>query len=191
TSWNEQGSAGLVGPATDPQVLSAIRRAAPDLPILCPGVGAQGGDVEAAVAAGLDSSGAGLLINVSRAIMEAHDPGEAARQWRDRMEAARAGRRTAERPTQPGGELAEVLMEMFDIVAIKFEPVTLKSGLESPYYNNLRILASYPHLLRKVASLMSDTMRSAGVAPDILIGIAEAGIPLAVALSQETGLPAG
>jgi uridine monophosphate synthetase len=69
--------------------------------------------------------------------------------------------------------------------------VTLKSGLVSPYYNNLRILASYPSLMQEVAGLMSQTLRRAGLAPDILIGIAEAGIPLAVALSQHTGIPAG
>ena len=61
----------------------------------------------------------------------------------------------------------------------------------SPYYNNLRILASYPRLMRKVAGLMAETMKRVGVRPDVLIGIAEAGIPLAVALSLHTGLPAG
>src|SRR5207253_9188186 len=57
--------------------------------------------------------------------------------------------------------------------------------------NNLRILASYPRLLRQVAALMAETMQEAEISPDILIGIAEAGIHLAVALSQHTGIPAG
>jgi uridine monophosphate synthetase len=189
-NWNESGSVGLVGPATDPAVLDAIRRSAPYLPILCPGVGAQGGDLNAAVAAGLDPHGAGLLINVSRAIMEASDPGIAAREWRDLLEAARMGvseARNAKRDTL----LEDVVLEMYRIGAIRFEPVTLKSGLVSPYYNNLRILTSYPPLLRKVANLMSSRMRDAGLAPDIVIGIAEAGIPLGVALSQYTGIPGG
>src|SRR5215203_5222449 len=89
--WNENGGVGLVGPATDPQVLAEIRRNAPELPILCPGVGAQGGDLQAAVSAGLDGHGAGIVVNVSRGITEAVDPGAAAREWRDRMEKARAG----------------------------------------------------------------------------------------------------
>src|SRR5207249_6031421 len=135
---------------TEPEVLGRVRRAAPDLPILCPGVGAQGGDLEAAVRAGLDAQGGGLLINVSRAIMEAADPGEAARNWRDRLQAARTSTRGA-RETAIGGDLAGAVLEMFDIGAIRFEPTTLKSGLVSPYYNNLRILASYPRLMRKVA----------------------------------------
>lgn len=188
--WNEAGNIGLVGPATEPSVLARIRQAAPELPILCPGVGAQGGDVDAAVAAGLDANGAGLLINVSRAVMEAADPGEAARNWRDTMNEARTRRTDVSMTAQPS-LIEDVIKQMYEIGAIRFEPVTLKSGLVSPYYNNLRVLASYPPLLRKVSALMSDTMQAAGVRPDILVGIAEAGIPLAVALSQHTGIPAG
>ena len=191
--WNSEGNVGLVAPATDPGVLAKVRQAAPAIPILCPGVGAQGGEVEAAVEAGLDSNGAGLLINVSRAILEASDPGEAARNWRDQMEVVRTRHKEQGGLTKTAhkSEISDIVKELFDIGAIRFEPVTLKSGLVSPYYNNLRLLASYPPLLRKVASAMARTMEQAGVKPDVLIGIAEAGIPLAVALSQETGIPAG
>lgn len=192
--WNKAGNVGLVAPATDPRVLAEVRAAAPRLPILCPGVGAQGGEVEAAVHAGLDADGAGLLINVSRAIMEAPDPGEAARRWRDQMERARQGSGVRGQGLGVGGQEArirDVVVEMFRIGAIRFEPVTLKSGLVSPYYNNLRLLASYPPLLRKTSRLLAETMRAARVEPDVLIGIAEAGIPLAVGLSQHTGIPAG
>jgi uridine monophosphate synthetase len=188
--WDEVGSVGLVGPATDSEVLAAIRRAAPHLPILCPGVGAQGGDLNAAVEAGLNKNGAGMVINISRPIMEAPDPGLAAREWRDAMEAARIGIREPA-AAKSRSLLEEVVIEMFKIGAIKFEPVTLKSGLVSPYYNNLRLLSSYPRLLRKVAQLMSSKMAEDGLRPDIVVGIAMAGIPLAVALSQYTGIPGG
>jgi uridine monophosphate synthetase len=176
--WNQAGNVGLVAPATDPRVLADVRQAAPHVPILCPGVGAQGGDLEAAVEAGLDAEGAGHLINVSRAIMEAPDPGQAAREWRDRLEAARTSTKPdgyAKRDTRYA--IRDVVIEMFKIGAIKFEPVTLKSGLVSPYYNNLRILSSYPRLLRDVAKLMADKMLDDGLKPDIVVGIAEAGIP--------------
>src|SRR6185295_6173060 len=83
TEWNESRSLGLVAPATEPEVLARVRQVAPDVPVLCPGVGAQGGDLEAAVHAGLDANGGGLLINVSRGIMDAPDRAAAARQWRD------------------------------------------------------------------------------------------------------------
>ncbi len=190
SGWNASGNVGLVAPATDPHVLGEVRRAAPHLPILCPGVGAQGGEAEAAVLAGLNPMGAGLLINVSRGIMEAPDPGEAARHWRERLEQARA-KYVPERKHGRARALHDVVNEMFNIGAIRFEEVTLKSGLVSPYYTDLRVLGSYPALLRKVAALMASTVQDANLSPDILIGIAMAGIPLAVALSQHTGIPAG
>ena len=191
--WNENGNVGLVAPATEPRVLAEVRRTALDLPILCPGLGAQGGDLQAAVSAGLDANGAGLLINVSRGITEAPDPAEAAREWRDRLETARQQAQSSriEDRSPNHSPLRDVIVEMFNIGAIKFEPVQLKSGLVSPYYNNLRILSSYPRLLRAVAGLMGKTMREANIKPDIVVGIAEAGIPLAVALSQHTEIPGG
>ena len=54
-SWNEAGNCGLVVGATYPQELRAIRSLCPDMPMLVPGVGAQGGDLEAAVAAAVDA----------------------------------------------------------------------------------------------------------------------------------------
>ena len=114
TEWNQGGGIGLVAPATEPQVLARVRAAAPDMPILCPGVGAQGGDIEAAVRAGLDSRGGGLLINVSRAIMDAPDRAEAARNWRDNMQSARASAPNAQ-AVGAGSDLASAIVEMFDI----------------------------------------------------------------------------
>lgn len=190
--WNESGNVGVVAPATEPTVLARVRQTAPDLPILCPGVGAQGGDLEAAVAAGLDANGTGLIINISRGIMEAPDPGDAAREWRDRIRAAKANSRQQAQVTQkPPTKLERVVLELYDIGAIRFESFTLKSGLTSPYYNNLRILSSYPRLLRDVAGLMAETMEAANLRPDIVVGIAHAGVPLGVALSLYTGIPGG
>jgi uridine monophosphate synthetase len=192
--WNTSGNVGLVAPATEPRVLARVRQTAPEMPILCPGVGAQGGDLEAAVAAGVDANGRGLLINISRGIMEAADPGQAARDWRDRIRAVakEGGRQSAESVGQKAqSKLEQVVLELFDIGAIRFESFTLKSGLVSPYYNNLRILSSYPKLLRDVASLMAETMAKANLKPDIVVGIAAAGVPLGVAVSQYTGIPGG
>jgi len=71
--WNRFGNCGLVVGATYPQELSTIRSMCPDLPILIPGVGAQGGNLEASVIAGVDTSGEGAIISVSRAILYADD----------------------------------------------------------------------------------------------------------------------
>ncbi len=69
--WNTNGNCGLVVGATHPDELRGIRKAAPDLPILIPGVGAQGGDLEASVLEGTDAAGEAALINSSRGILYA------------------------------------------------------------------------------------------------------------------------
>ena len=69
--WNVSGELGLVVGATFPDELARVRALAPRLPLLVPGVGAQGGDVNATVRAGLDADGYGLVINSSRAILYA------------------------------------------------------------------------------------------------------------------------
>jgi orotidine-5'-phosphate decarboxylase len=70
-SWNGNGNCGLVVGATHPGELRGVRKAAPDLPFLIPGVGAQGGDVEASVMEGTDGAGEMAVINSSRAILYA------------------------------------------------------------------------------------------------------------------------
>jgi len=69
--WNYNGNVVLVAGATYPAELAAIRTIVGDMPLLVPGVGAQGGDVEAVLSHGLDSRGAGLIINSSRGILYA------------------------------------------------------------------------------------------------------------------------
>ncbi len=83
--WNSRGNVGLVVGATFPETLAEVRLNAPDLWYLVPGVGAQGGDLEAALRSGLRPDGQGLLVNVSRAVARADDPGKAAAGLRDQM----------------------------------------------------------------------------------------------------------
>jgi orotidine-5'-phosphate decarboxylase len=71
TRWNTNGQLGLVVGATYPDELARVRAIAGELPLLVPGVGAQGGDVRAAVQAGQTARGDGLAINSSRAILYA------------------------------------------------------------------------------------------------------------------------
>ena len=91
--WNANRNLGLVVGATHPAALARLRALAPDLWFLAPGVGAQGGDLRAALAARpgkLRRTGAGLLLPVSRAISRAADPAAAARALVDEMRAVRA-----------------------------------------------------------------------------------------------------
>ncbi len=79
--WNRHGQNTLVVGATFPEELARVRSLVGDLPLLVPGIGAQGGDIEATVRAGATATG-GLMINSSRAILYAssgEDFAEAAR----------------------------------------------------------------------------------------------------------------
>ena len=69
--WNGNGNCLLVVGATWPQELATVRSLVGEMPFLVPGVGAQGGDVAALVAAGKTADGAGLAISSSRAILYA------------------------------------------------------------------------------------------------------------------------
>ncbi|HEY1313164.1 MAG TPA: orotidine-5'-phosphate decarboxylase [Steroidobacteraceae bacterium] len=75
--WNEHRNLMLVVGATYPGEMADLRRAHPNVPFLVPGIGAQGGDLEATLEAGLDARGEGLLISSSRNIIYA-DGGSAA-----------------------------------------------------------------------------------------------------------------
>ncbi len=69
--WNKNDNAGLVVGATHPRELERVRQLCPALPFLIPGVGAQGGDLEAAVKFGAGAEGDLAIINASRAILYA------------------------------------------------------------------------------------------------------------------------
>ena len=69
--WNTRGNCLLVVGATHPAELAEVRALVGDMPLLVPGVGAQGGDVAQAVKNGQSAAGTGLLISSSRAILYA------------------------------------------------------------------------------------------------------------------------
>jgi orotidine-5'-phosphate decarboxylase len=81
--WNEYGNVGLVVGATYPAALREVRAQCPDMPLLVPGVGAQGGALADAVRASVDAHGERTIVNASRSVLYASDGG-------DYAEAARA-----------------------------------------------------------------------------------------------------
>ena len=99
THWNEHGNVMLVVGATAPQEMAELRMAHPDIPFLVPGIGAQNGDLQAVLSAGLNSRASGLLISSSRAIIYA-DGGSAsgiraaASQLHAEINAGRASKRS-------------------------------------------------------------------------------------------------
>ena len=106
-SWDEAGGVGIVVGATAPEELRLLRQSHPNLTFLAPGIGAQGGDVQTAIAAGINPEGRGLVINSSRGIIYASrrptDFAQAAREAAKSLNAAinsaveetLAGRRTS------------------------------------------------------------------------------------------------
>lgn len=83
--WNAKNNIGLVVGATYPETLARVREVAQNLWFLAPGIGAQGGELESALKAGLRKDGNGMLINVSRSIARAEKPGLAAAELRDEI----------------------------------------------------------------------------------------------------------
>jgi orotidine-5'-phosphate decarboxylase len=55
------------------------------MPFLVPGIGAQGGDIQATISAGQDARGGGLIVSASRGVIFSDDPAAAARQFRNEM----------------------------------------------------------------------------------------------------------
>lgn len=98
--WNKNKNCGLVVGATAPEELRRVREAAPELPFLVPGVGAQGGDLQKTLQLGCDKNGKGLLINVSRSVIFASSGADFA------QAARRAMTELAVRCQAPNGLLA-------------------------------------------------------------------------------------
>jgi uridine monophosphate synthetase len=216
--WNTQDNLGLVVGATHPEALAAVRKVAPELWILAPGVGAQGGDLEAALAAGLRADGLGLLVPVSRQISRAVDPRQAARELIERMgifsqpgaasrlQSLRGGRQPDEAISNIGTDCfgaaaprndcdaaalspaaAALADRLLGAGCVRFGQFTLKSGLQSPIYLDLRQLISEPSLLADAGAAYVELLR--GLRFDRLAALPYAALPIATAVSLRGGWP--
>ena len=84
-NWNENNNCLLVAGATYPKELAEIRKIAGEMTLLVPGIGAQGGEVEKVVKAGLNKAKKGMIISSSRGICKASDPRRATIELRDQI----------------------------------------------------------------------------------------------------------
>ena len=85
------------------------------------------------------------------------------------------------------GETAALIRRLFEIGAIRFGEFTLKSGIVSPFYIDLRVVISFPDVLEQIGALMAAEVARCG--GDRIGGIPYAGLPLAVAASLAGRLP--
>jgi len=209
-AWNEKDNLGLVVGATHPEALRRVRQLAPELWILAPGVGAQGGELAAALRAGLRADGLGLLVPVSRAISRAANPRQAAADLVQQMRALRnevhPSATTSLRSTSAqdasskyvpasildgGGvqskDAAALADALLDAGCVRFGQFTLKSGLQSPIYLDLRQLISTPALLARVADAYVVVLRELKF--DRLAALPYAALPIGAAVSLAGGWP--
>lgn len=193
--WNTSNNIGLVIGATQPEALARIRARAPQAWFLAPGVGAQGGDLQAALMAGLRADGMGVLVPVSRAIARADDPGRAAAELRDAIETIRHGVRRARSEEQGAtgeergakGKIAQLAQDLVESGCVKFGSFKLKSGLISPIYLDLRLLISHPAALRRAAKMYADVLKDLSF--DRLAGLPYAALPIGTAVALEMDRP--
>jgi uridine monophosphate synthetase len=185
--------------ATFPESLARVRAAAPTMWILLPGAGAQGGNLEASLAAGLDAEGSRVLVNVSRGVTAAPDPGRAAEEYCRQIREARHAARSAS-PAVPAGiagdgrtagpaqsVVDEIARGLHELGAVRFGEFTLKSGLKSPIYIDLRLLVSDPRLMARAASAMAGLLE--GLRFDRIAALPYGGLPIGQAVSLASGRP--
>jgi orotidine 5'-phosphate decarboxylase subfamily 2 len=171
---------GLVVGATDPMAMAQVRQAAgPNVWILAPGVGAQGGDLIEACRAGLNAQGTGMLIPVSRGISRAQDPAQVAQDLQLQIQKVvqevfqeastttkhDTGDQQQQIATNSCNEVIqphqrEFLEYSLSQSVLKFGSFVLKSGRTSPYFFNAGLFATGAALFRVGKAYASTIMES-------------------------------
>lgn len=209
--WSAKSGAslGLVVGATDSTALAKSRKAGGEgVWILAPGVGAQGGDLEEACKAGCNANGTNMLIPVSRGISKADDPGAAAKDLVEKINAVRTKLREASSGSSSSSESGieayqkEFLEFSLSQNVLRFGSFVLKSGRTSPYFFNAGLFASGAALFKLGTAYSSAIMNSpvlmddkGGVNFDVVFGPAYKGISLGAvvcaSLYNEYGIDVG
>lgn len=84
-------------------------------------------------------------------------------------------------------QLHDLALKLYEIGAVKFGSFTLKSGITSPFYIDLRLIPSYPHLLKAVAKHMWEHIEKLDC--DLICGVPLGALPIATAISVAHDMP--
>ena len=193
-SWSP--AVGLVVGATYPEALADVRAVAPDAWLLAPGIGAQGGDLEAALTAGLRADGLGVLVAATRSVTQADDPRQAAARIREGINAARAQTFSQAKveaassdpdPSPIPASHRDLVFGLADLGALQFGDFILASGKRSSMYVDLRLLVSQPDLMQAAAAAYAKEL--AALQCDRIAGVPYAALPIGMAVALASGVP--
>lgn len=182
-TWGSPEQIGFVVGATQPHALSRVRHLIPDCShwILAPGIGTQGGNLSAALTAGLDNECAGLIVPVSRSVIYAKNPHAAALSLRGEINQIRQRIRLAQTTTLLQSEL---IQQLYEVGCIQFGQFKLASGQQSPIYIDLRRIATSALVLKMAALPYADLLRP--LTYDHLAAVPYAALPLGTAVALTT-----
>ena len=182
-NWGAPDQVGLVIGATQPEALRRVRQICPETWFLVPGVGAQGGNLDEALQAGLRPDGLGMIIPVSRSILNAPDPRAVAIELRNAINTFRS----SFKPKVVLSDREKLILKLFDKGCVKFGTFTLASGKESPIYIDLRRVVSFPDLFKLAVTSYIKVLKNLDF--DLIAGVPYAALPLAAGVALRLNLP--
>ncbi|MDM8518473.1 orotidine-5'-phosphate decarboxylase [Anaerolineales bacterium HSG6] len=188
-NWGNADELAFVVGATHPHALARARQIAPDRWFLAPGVGAQGGNLQQALSAGLNAQGEGMIVPVSRAVTYADDPRQAAHDLRKQINQARtAVAQPINADDSSTDRYTSLIQQLHEVGCVQLGEFTLASGKQSPIYIDLRRVTASAGLLKLVAQAYADMLRPLSF--DHVAGVPYAALPIgtAVALTMNRSL---
>lgn len=202
--WNRYSNVGLVVGSTDIKAMEAVRHMNSSAWLLAPGVGAQGGDLDACCRAGITSDGYGLLLPISRGISASANPAGAAKSFRDAINVIRKEKKEAHVTGTGSGAVSGVsCLQPFqrnfidlalELNVLRFGKFTLKSGRSSPYFFNAGLFST-GRAQAQLCSSYAARVSASRLDFDVVFGPAYKGIALAAgvaaALYAEHGIDVG
>lgn len=191
-SWNTAGNVGLVVGATYPLEMAYVRQAAPEVVILIPGIGAQGGDLEMAVRAGMDANRSGFLINNSRAVLYASQDTDFAQKAREvafaTHEAINAARLLDHIVPSTVEEVAKKILEETNAVLTGGHFV-YTAGDHGAVYVNKDAIYVHPDKTESLCRMIAEKFRDYGI--ETVMGPEKGGIILSQYVAKHLWLLTG